>query len=55
MNPIEMAFSKLKAPLRQTPARTVDDLVNRIGSLLGRFVSTECTNFFHGAGYQRSI
>jgi transposase len=55
MNPIEMAFSKLKALLRQAPARTIDALVERIGSLLDRFVPTECANFFHAAGYQRSI
>jgi len=54
MNPIEMAFSKLKALLRQEPARTVDALVNRIGSLLDRFIPAECSNFFHAAGYQRS-
>jgi transposase len=54
MNPIEMAFSKLKALLRQEPARTVDALVDRIGSLLDRFTPHECANFFHAAGYQRS-
>jgi transposase len=54
MNPIEMAFSKFKALLRHEPARTVDGLVERIGQLLGRFLPTECANFFHAAGYQRS-
>jgi transposase len=54
MNPIEMAFSKLKALLRQEPARTVDGLVERIGHLLVRFVPAECANFFSAAGYQRS-
>lgn len=55
MNPIEMAFSKLKALLRQEPARTVDALVQRIGNLLDRFPPHECANFFHAAGYQRSM
>ncbi|MBB4632962.1 transposase [Sphingosinicella soli] len=55
MNPIEMAFSKLKALLRQDPERTIDGLVERIGALLDRFPPTECANFFHAAGYQRSI
>ena len=55
MNPIEMAFAKLKALLRQEPARTVDALVERIGQLLNRFRPAECANFFHAAGYQRSI
>jgi transposase len=54
MNPIEMAFSKLKALLRQEPARTVDGLVERIAFLLDRFLPSECANFFHAAGYQRS-
>lgn len=55
MNPIEMAFAKLKALLRQEPARTVDALVERIGQLLDRFLPAECANFFHTAGYQHSI
>lgn len=55
MNPIEMAFSKLKALLRHDPARTIDALVSRIGDLLDRFPPSECANFFHAAGYQRSI
>jgi transposase len=54
MNPIEMAFAKLKALLRQEPARTVDALVERIGTLLDRFLPDECANFFHATGYQRS-
>ena len=53
MNPIEMAFAKLKALLRQDPARTVDALVERIGGIIDCFLPTECENFFHAAGYQR--
>ena len=55
LNPIEMAFSKLKGLLRQDPARTVDGLVNRIGTLLDCFLPSECANFFNEAGYQRSM
>ncbi len=55
LNPIEMAFAKLKALLRQEPARTIDALVSRIGTLLDRFQTTECANFFKAAGYQCSI
>jgi transposase len=55
MNPIELAFSKLKALLQQEPARTVDALMERIAQLLHRFLPAECANFFHAAGYQRSI
>jgi transposase len=55
MNPIELAFSKLKALLRHEPARTVDSLTRRIGQLLDLFIPTECANFFNAAGYQRPI
>jgi hypothetical protein len=34
MNPIEMAFAKLKTLLRQAPERTRDGLWRRIGALL---------------------
>ena len=54
LNPIEMAFAKLKALLRQEPARTIDALVSRIGHLLDRFPAIECANFFQAAGYQCS-
>jgi hypothetical protein len=50
-----MAFSKLKALLRQESARTVDGLVERIGHLLDRFSPTECENSFQAAGYQCSM
>jgi len=55
MNPIEMAFSKLKALMRQDPPRTIDTLVGRIGSIIDQFKPNECANFFNAAGYQRSI
>lgn len=55
MNPIEMAFAKLKALLRQEPARTLDALTERIAQLLNRFLPHECANFFQAAGYQRSL
>jgi transposase len=54
MNPIEMAFSKLKALMRHEPARTIDALITRIGNLLDSFATDECQNFFNAAGYQRS-
>lgn len=55
MNPIEMAFAKLKAMLRQDPARSVDALWRRIGQLLARFTTDECANYFNAAGYQHSM
>lgn len=51
-NPIEKAFSKLKALLRKAAERTVDALWDRIGLLLQEFSPTECQNFFAAAGYE---
>jgi transposase len=51
-NPIEKAFSKLKALLRKAAERTVDALWDRIGVLLKEFSPTECANFFAAAGYE---
>jgi transposase len=51
-NPIENAFSKLKALLRKAAERTVDALWDRIGALLGEFSPNECANFFAAAGYE---
>jgi len=42
LNPIEMAFSKLKALLRKASERTVSGLWDRIGELIGAFSSQEC-------------
>jgi transposase len=51
-NPIENAFSKLKALLRKAAERTVNGLWNRIGTLLPNFTPHECANFFAAAGYE---
>jgi len=51
-NPIENAFSKLKALLRKAAERTVDGLWDRIGALLKEFTPQECANFFAAAGYE---
>jgi transposase len=51
LNPIEMAFSKLKAHLRKAAERSVQALWNRIGQLIEDFTPTECANFFKAAGY----
>jgi len=50
-NPIEMAFSKLKAILRKAAARTVDALWKVIADALDAFTSQECQNYFTAAGY----
>jgi transposase len=51
LNPIEMAFAKLKAHLRKAAERSMPALWDRIGSILDTFSPTECANFFSHAGY----
>ena len=51
-NPIEMAFSKFKAFLKKTTARTIDDLWDAIAKGIDTFTPTECQNYF-SAGYNR--
>ena len=52
-NPIEMAFSKLKAFLKKTAARSIDDLWTAIAEGIDTFTPTECENYFAAAGYDR--
>ncbi|AAW61139.1 hypothetical protein GOX01_24410 [Gluconobacter oxydans] len=51
-NPIEKAFSKLKAHLRKVAERTRDALWDRIGTLIDQISPKECANFFTAAGYE---
>ena len=51
LNPIEMAFSKLKALLKKAAARTVEALWDAIADALSQFRPVECINFFVAAGY----
>ena len=51
LNPIEMAFSKLKAHLRKSAARTIDDLWKAIGDICSLYEPIECRNYFTAAGY----
>jgi transposase len=51
LNPIEMAFSKLKAHLRARAIRTIDALWRAIGDICELFSPTECRNYFNAAGY----
>ena len=51
LNPIEQAFSKLKALLRKTAARTVAALWDAIGDLLNCFTPQEFANYLANAGY----
>lgn len=52
LNPIEMAFAKLKAALRKGAARTVKALLKLIGRLIKTFAPEECANYFRHAGYR---
>ena len=51
-NPIENAFSKLKALLPKAAARTKEALWQTIGQLLDAFTPDECANYFSAAGYE---
>ena len=52
LNPIEMAFSKLKALIRKAAARTYDELWQAVGNVCKIFTDEECYNFFVAAGYE---
>lgn len=51
LNPIEMAFAKLKAHLRRIGARTFTDVFKAIGEVCDLFDPGECWNYFKAAGY----
>ncbi len=52
LNPIEMAFSKIKTLVRKAAARTYDQLWKAVGNVCNLFTEEECYNFFNAAGYQ---
>ena len=54
LNPIELAFSKLKAHLRKAAEHTILRLLRRIGRVVTDFSPQECRNFFRHAGYART-
>jgi transposase len=54
-NPIEMAFSKLKAHLRKAQARTIEDLWTAIAAILKTYNPSECAKYFAAAGYDRDL
>ena len=51
-NPIEMAFSKLKALLKKAAARTIDDLWAVIADAIDALTPGDCRNYFAAAGYE---
>ena len=54
LNPIELAFSKLKRLLRDAAERTKDALWHTIGRLLDRFSPAECANYIRHCGFAHS-
>jgi transposase len=51
LNPIELAFAKLKAFLRAARPRTFDQICGLIAAALHLFTDTECRNFVRHCGY----
>ena len=51
LNPIEMAFAKLKTLLRKAAARTLDDLWRAVGDICDLFTPDECWNYLKATGY----
>ena len=50
LNPIEHAFSKLKAHLRRIGARTFTEVSKAIGAICDLYDPEECWNYFKAAG-----
>jgi transposase len=55
LNPIELAFSKIKRGLRSLAARTVTDLWHGVQPVLDRITPTDAAGFFHHCGYATGI
>jgi transposase len=51
LNPIEMAFSKLKAHMRAAATRNFEDLWQALGDICDLFEPEECRNYFIKCGY----
>ena len=51
MNPIEKAYSKLKAYLRKIAERTVAGLMRALETCTDIFKPAQCTNYFAACGY----
>lgn len=52
LNPIELAFAKLKAFLRAARPRTFDQVCDLIRTALALFLPDECTNYVRHCGYR---
>jgi len=51
LNPIELAFAKLKTKLRSAAARTITNLESTIAAICDQFTSRECKAYFRHCGY----
>lgn len=51
LNPIEMAFAKFKALLKQAAARTIEALWTAIADAIPKITAADCQGFFKAAGY----
>jgi transposase len=51
-NPIELAFSKIKALLRKAAARTLTDLWDAIRDAINAVTPKDCRSFFTASGYE---
>jgi transposase len=53
LNPIEEAFSKIKALLRKAEARTREGLIEAMGLALSAVTARDAWGFFEHCGYRR--
>ena len=52
LNPIELAYSKLKTLLRKQAARDFDAICDAVGDICNLYTANQCLNFFKTAGYE---
>lgn len=52
LNPIELAFAKLKAFLRAARPRSFDQVVELVATAIELFTPAECANYVHHCGYR---
>lgn len=52
LNPIEQAFSKMKALMREAGASTREALIGAMGQALSAVTTREASGFFRHCGYR---
>ncbi len=52
LNPIEMAFSKLKTLLRKMAARSFNTISDALGQICDLYTANQCRNYFKAEGYE---